>query len=614
MPDYIQHIFARLWKTTAVCGSYFPEIHVLMRLILIVALLMGTVVVASIPQSTVASNVNILDNGNFEHGFGSQPGCGMVGTGWHCFTNGGVATYGFYDDQWSPVVADGQHSQLIEINTKGLMAPDHDRYAGFYQTVRVVDWAEYTLSLKGMIRTTNFDGDEWRYRVEVGWTYGHFADWTRVNNWVDVGWNTYYDRESPGAFSSYSTNLMAEDDYLTVYVRVWKKWGVPNEEIDVNFDTIALTGPSPYYKPYGDGTGGPVAQGPTGPAVERAPSAAVPGICGGKELIYNGGFEHGFNAVAVGHVGKSWGYFTNGGAANYGFYDDQWSPVVAEGQRSQLIEINTKGVLPADNDRYAGIYQRIDWLKPGATYELTIKGILRGAGNEDDPHRFQAQWGYNQGQDVDWMRVDNWQAIGFGEIQSRTEPSGIQTYTVQFTAPSSEIVLFLRGWKKWGISQVEMDLNFDAISLRHCGGSIPAHKPAPYPSGSGCTYTVVPGDILSLIAQRYGISVYDLMYTNNIANANLIYVGQVLYLPGCRAKPTAPPAKPAPIAIPITPTPAPARPPKPAPAKHRIHVVAPGETLGYICDLYGVDINTLAYHNNIANVNFIYVGQELIIP
>ena len=65
------------------------------------------------------------------------PGCGDVGTSWNCFTNGGVANYGFYDDQWEPVVADGDHSQLIEINTKGMAAADADRYAGLSQTVRV---------------------------------------------------------------------------------------------------------------------------------------------------------------------------------------------------------------------------------------------------------------------------------------------------------------------------------------------------------------------------------------------------------------------------------------------------------------------------------------------
>ncbi|MCB0127530.1 MAG: LysM peptidoglycan-binding domain-containing protein, partial [Caldilineaceae bacterium] len=62
------------------------------------------------------------------------------------------------------------------------------------------------------------------------------------------------------------------------------------------------------------------------------------------------------------------------------------------------------------------------------------------------------------------------------------------------------------------------------------------------------------------------------------------------------------------------PKPEPHHEPKPAPAEQRIHVVAPGETLSYICNLYGVDINTLASANNIANVNFIYVGQQLVIP
>ncbi len=629
MPELIQQSLQRLrlGSLATLIANRRPQIHVPVRLALIAALLIGTVVVAGIPQSTVASAVNVLDNGGFENGFGSQPGCGMVGTGWHCFTNGGAANYGFYDDQWTPVVADGGHSQLIEINTNGIAAPDHDRYAGFYQTVRVVDWAEYTLNLKGMIRTTVMDGDPWRYRVEVGWTNGTYADWTRVSNWQDVGWDTYYGREAPGGFSTYATHIMAEDDYLTVYVRVWKKWGIAGEEIDVNFDTITLTGPSPHHHYGAGGTGGPIGAGPSGPAVEYAPGTTPvggsSGTCSGQDLIYNGGFEHGFNPVAVGHVGKSWGYFTNGGAANYGFYDDQWAPIIAEGGHAQLIEINTKGLYPADHDRYAGIYQKIGWLKPGATYELTIKGVLRGVGNEDDPHRFEAQWGYTNGYNVDWMHVNNWQTIDFGEIQSRTEPSGVQSYTVQFTAPSAEMVLFLRGWKKWGITEVEMDLNFDAITLRHCAPGVPAHKPAPHP-GYGCTYTVAPGDVLSLIAQRHQVSVHDLMVANQIGNPNLIYVGQVLHIPGCAAAPAAPPAPP--VAIPMTPVPAykPEHKPepkpvhkhdhKPAPAEYRVHVVAPGETLGYICNLYGVDINTLARFNQIANVNFIYVGQKIMIP
>lgn len=222
-----------------------PKARTFISFTLIALMLLSVGVAAAIPKSTTASYVDVLTNGGFEHGFVSQPGCGMVGYGWHCFTNGGAANYGFYDDQWQPVVAEGSHSQLIEINTKGIIDGDPDRYAGLYQTVRVVDWENYQLNLRGMIRTTNPDGDPYRYQVQVGWTAGAHADWQAVTNWQDTGWYTYYDRLEPGAFSDYSTHIMAEDDYITVYVRVWKKWPVFDEEIDINLDAISLTGPSP---------------------------------------------------------------------------------------------------------------------------------------------------------------------------------------------------------------------------------------------------------------------------------------------------------------------------------------------------------------------------------
>lgn len=41
-------------------------------------------------------------------------------------------------------------------------------------------------------------------------------------------------------------------------------------------------------------------------------------------------------------------------------------------------------------------------------------------------------------------------------------------------------------------------------------------------------YTVVSGDNLTSIANRYGTTVAQLVEWNNIANANLIYVGQRL--------------------------------------------------------------------------------------
>ncbi|SFC33300.1 LD-carboxypeptidase LdcB, LAS superfamily [Alkalibacterium subtropicum] len=49
---------------------------------------------------------------------------------------------------------------------------------------------------------------------------------------------------------------------------------------------------------------------------------------------------------------------------------------------------------------------------------------------------------------------------------------------------------------------------------------------------SGTTYTVQSGDTLSAIARDYGTTVDPLVSANNISNPNLIYVGQVLDIPG----------------------------------------------------------------------------------
>ncbi|NLF28953.1 MAG: LysM peptidoglycan-binding domain-containing protein, partial [Clostridiales bacterium] len=47
---------------------------------------------------------------------------------------------------------------------------------------------------------------------------------------------------------------------------------------------------------------------------------------------------------------------------------------------------------------------------------------------------------------------------------------------------------------------------------------------------TGQTYTVVRGDTLSGIAARFGTTVAELVRLNNIANPNLIFPGQVLII------------------------------------------------------------------------------------
>lgn len=102
-------------------------------------------------------------------------------------------------------------------------------------------------------------------------------------------------------------------------------------------------------------------------------------------------------------------------------------------------------------------------------------------------------------------------------------------------------------------------------------------------------YTVQRGDTLYSIARRFGVSVWQLASLNNIYNVNLIYVGQVLIIP------TGP------------------QPPGPGPTPNQ-YVVQYGDTLYSISRRFGVTVWQMASYNNIANPNYIYAGQVLLIP
>jgi predicted chitinase/LysM repeat protein len=103
---------------------------------------------------------------------------------------------------------------------------------------------------------------------------------------------------------------------------------------------------------------------------------------------------------------------------------------------------------------------------------------------------------------------------------------------------------------------------------------------------------VRPGDTLSGIAARHGTTVSALMKANpQIKNANLIYAGQKINLPGASDG--------------FQPAPA---------ASGGKYVVKAGDTLSAIGARFGVSYQQIAAANGISNPNRIYVGQQLTIP
>jgi LysM repeat protein len=125
---------------------------------------------------------------------------------------------------------------------------------------------------------------------------------------------------------------------------------------------------------------------------------------------------------------------------------------------------------------------------------------------------------------------------------------------------------------------------------------IPVAAPAPAPI-AGCTYIVRPGDNLTGIAFRSGVSVATLVRINGLVNPNRIYAGQRLRLP-C--------AQPAPAPLPV---------PVPAPSPEgQYYVVQWKDTLAKIAYRFGVSVWSIVQANNIANPNVIFPGQKLYIP
>jgi len=612
------------------------------------ALMLATGIVGTLAGS---SNGELLQNGDFEEGFRLIDGCGMVANGWDCFTTGGAGGYGFYDDAWERVVATGAHAQLIEINTKEI-GGDQNRTAGIYQTVDVIPGKTYTLSFNGLIRANDFNagGDPWRYVMLVGFTHNGSTNWADAQvQEVNVG--PIQDRLNPTKYYNVKLNVTAQGTKLTIFIAGRMKWGDWYKEVDFNVDTVSLKGPAPIPVPY------PVQPQPTVVAPAPAPSPTpVPGqlVCDGPNLLQNPGFEDGFDADGT---AKKWGKFQNGGRANYGWYQEAWAPVVAEGKYAQLLEINTFNHMPTDPDRWIGIHQRVSGLNPGGTYQLSVKAMIRERADhsDEDAWRYEVYWGVNSGAGKisDVSELEMLSGIPVSGIYLRTAPGPYSSFTTTFQAPASEIRLYLLGLKKWATSDREVNFDFDDVELRAChtAGAAPLNDPPANTGGSGvydpntdeasaasdggsdetvqmpvelCTYIVQPGDYISRIAEEFNTTVEWLIENNNIANPNLLFIGQPLLVPcGVSTAHYAPPA--------ANENPQVSEPTSPgqdesvlqeederqrssSETQQEQHTIVRGESLSQIAFRYGTTVQELRRINNIDNPRMLRPGQVIKLP
>jgi|GEM_PF-91996 len=123
---------------------------------------------------------------------------------------------------------------------------------------------------------------------------------------------------------------------------------------------------------------------------------------------------------------------------------------------------------------------------------------------------------------------------------------------------------------------------------------IPSAPPPPTCPPGSFAYTVVSGDTLFFIAQRYGTTVNAILAINpQITNPDLIFPGQV-------------------ICVPTTPAPPP---PTTCPPGSFAYTVVSGDTLFFIAQRYGTTVNAiLAINPQITNPDLIFPGQVICVP
>ena len=111
-----------------------------------------------------------------------------------------------------------------------------------------------------------------------------------------------------------------------------------------------------------------------------------------------------------------------------------------------------------------------------------------------------------------------------------------------------------------------------------------------YSGGGSGNYTVKAGETLSEIADRYGTSVDRLVRLNGLRDANDLWAGSRIQVPGASARPRVAVNKNA-----------------------KTHQVQPGESLSAIADRYGVSMQRLIAINGISNPNQVMAGSTLVL-
>lgn len=134
------------------------------------------------------------------------------------------------------------------------------------------------------------------------------------------------------------------------------------------------------------------------------------------------------------------------------------------------------------------------------------------------------------------------------------------------------------------------------LSLGGAGDASAAFSSASTGAGQS-VYVVQPGDTLSVLSQRFGVSIASLVSLNGLTDPSRIAVGQQLVVPAIGGGAAPDYAQ----ATQLEPS-------------GGVYVVQPGDTLSAISGRFGTTLDTLTSANNLSLASVLSIGQRLSIP